>query len=138
MSFWSVVLESQKLDFLICAMTFFFCTQKREIIIFFHFPTSHLPIEKMTSPTLIDLNVGGSFFTTTKQTLTAVSNSFLSSLIEGRIPSTRDREGRYFIDRDGRLFSYVLQFLRTHHLPKSMSEELREELLVEADFFLLE
>ncbi|PIK35746.1 putative BTB/POZ domain-containing protein KCTD3, partial [Apostichopus japonicus] len=52
-------------------------------------------------------------FSTSKQTLLSVPDSFFSSLISGRIPSVKDEEGAIFIDRDPALFAPVLLYLRT-------------------------
>ncbi|XP_019849833.1 PREDICTED: SH3KBP1-binding protein 1 isoform X2 [Amphimedon queenslandica] len=52
-------------------------------------------------------------FSTSRQTLTWIPDSFFSSLISGRIPSVKDETGAIFIDRDPSLFRIVLNFLRT-------------------------
>lgn len=66
----------------------------------------------MTSE-IIHLNVGGRRFSTSRQTLTWVPDSFFTSLLSGRISSLRDETGAIFIDRDPDLFSRILHFLRT-------------------------
>jgi WD40 repeat protein len=83
---------------------------------------------------LVKLNIGGWRYTTTKATLTRISSSFFNALMEGDIPSTLDDEGAYFIDREGRYFEPILNFMRTGELiiPKSMS---KEAVLHEADFY---
>ena len=62
---------------------------------------------------IVQLNVGGRRFTTSKQTLTWIPESFFVSLLSGRIPSTRDEVGAIFIDRDPDLFEIILHFMRT-------------------------
>ena len=65
---------------------------------------------------IINLNVGGSRFSTSRQTLCSVPDSFFSSLLSGRIPTCRDETGALFIDRDPDLFKKILSFLRTKEL----------------------
>ena len=65
---------------------------------------------------IINLNVGGSKFSTSRQTLCSIQDSFFSSLLSGRIPSCRDHDGALFIDRDPDLFKKILSFLRTKEL----------------------
>ncbi|KAK7104630.1 BTB/POZ domain-containing protein KCTD3-like [Littorina saxatilis] len=62
---------------------------------------------------IVHLNVGGTRFSTSRQTLTWVQDSFFTSLLSGRISSHKDEVGAIFIDRDPKLFSQVLSFLRT-------------------------
>ncbi len=50
---------------------------------------------------IVNLNVGGQLFTTSRSTLAnAPEHSFLSSLLSTRIPVAFDRTGNIFIDRD--------------------------------------
>ena len=65
---------------------------------------------------IIHLNVGGTKFSTSRQTLTCIQDSFFTSLLSGRIPTCRDETGALFIDRDPKLFSIILNFLRTKEL----------------------
>lgn len=50
---------------------------------------------------IIGLNVGGRIFETTLQTLSSFGDNYFTRLFFGRIPSTIDKNGNYFIDRDG-------------------------------------
>ena len=47
----------------------------------------------------------------------------------------KDDHGNYFIDRDGQLFRYVLNYLRTSttYLPAEIKE--RKALIVEAEYY---
>ncbi|XP_076235185.1 BTB/POZ domain-containing protein KCTD3 [Calliopsis andreniformis] len=62
---------------------------------------------------IVHLNVGGTRFSTSKQTLTWVPDSFFTALLSNRIASHRDEMGALFIDRDPKLFSIILNYLRT-------------------------
>ncbi|XP_032870130.1 SH3KBP1-binding protein 1 [Amblyraja radiata] len=65
---------------------------------------------------IIHLNVGGKRFSSSRQTLTWIPDSFFSSLLSGRIFSLRDETGAIFIDRDPTVFGTILNFLRTREL----------------------
>ncbi|PIK41079.1 putative BTB/POZ domain-containing protein KCTD6-like isoform X2 [Apostichopus japonicus] len=63
------------------------------------------------------LNVGGNLYTTTQAVLTRDNDSAIGKMFLGD-PSkwTIDRNGNVFIDRDGSLFRYILNFLRDDQL----------------------
>ena len=63
-------------------------------------------------PRVIPLNVGGHSFVTTLSTLTKDKDSMLAAMFSGRHELDTDSEGRYFIDRDGTYFKYILNYLR--------------------------
>ena len=65
---------------------------------------------------IVNLNVGGAKFSTSRQTLCSIQDSFFSSLLSGRIPSCRDETGALFIDRDPRHFAIILNYLRTKEI----------------------
>ena len=76
-------------------------------------------------------------FATSLQTLEKDRTSMLAAMFSGRIGLARDKVGRYFIDRDGRFFHLILNFLRdgTCQIPRHPSEF--QELRREATFFQL-
>ncbi|KAB5565448.1 hypothetical protein PHYPO_G00241660 [Pangasianodon hypophthalmus] len=90
---------------------------------------------------VIELNVGGQVYYTRRATLTSMPNSLLAKMFSSKKePSgdmARDTRGRCFIDRDGFLFRYVLDYLRDKHvvLPDHFPE--RGRLKREAEYFQL-
>ena len=85
---------------------------------------------------VITLNVGGVLHTTTRSTLTKYSDSMLAAMFGGSYtPTSFDQERRYFIDRDGHLFTHVLNFLRSGRLVLPKSFQDTELLELEADFY---
>ena len=88
-------------------------------------------------PSVISLNVGGVVYTASLTTLKRYSKSMLAAMFSGRMPLETDANGNYFIDRDGKLFRHVLNFLRSGqlHLPKGFTE--LEQLKQEVDFYQL-
>ncbi|XP_043501074.1 BTB/POZ domain-containing protein KCTD3 isoform X1 [Polistes fuscatus] len=62
---------------------------------------------------IVHLNVGGTRFSTSQQTLTWIPDSFFTALLSNRIASHQDLDGALFIDRDPRMFSIILNYLRT-------------------------
>ena len=88
----------------------------------------------------VTLNVGGNLFTTTTSTLTRYPETMLGAMFSGRHALIQDKSGAYFIDRDGRHFHEILNYLRgsTASMPESMTQltpRALEELKVEADFY---
>nr|XP_015205116.1 PREDICTED: BTB/POZ domain-containing protein KCTD16 isoform X3 [Lepisosteus oculatus] len=92
-------------------------------------------------PDVVELNVGGQVYFTRHSTLTSIPNSLLGKIFSPKKdPSNdlaRDTKGRYFIDRDGFLFRYVLDYLRDKQvvLPDHFPEKGR--LKREAEYFQL-
>lgn len=71
------------------------------------------------SSVVVDLNVGGTTYSASRDTLSRCP--VLSELVDG---GPRDSQGRVFVDRDGPLFRFVLDFLRSGRL--LLPEEFRE------------
>ncbi|XP_078688086.1 uncharacterized protein LOC144920086 [Branchiostoma floridae x Branchiostoma belcheri] len=86
----------------------------------------------------VTLNVGGHIYTTSLSTLTSYPDSMLGAMFSGDLPTGRDDQGRYFIDRDGELFRFVLNFLRTTEL--LLPDDFKEisQLKKEADFYQIQ
>ncbi|XP_065836289.1 uncharacterized protein [Oscarella lobularis] len=90
----------------------------------------------MSSDGIVKLNVGGVVYVTTESTLLSHPNSFFSSLLSQRLPTTQDEGGALFIDRTGEYFLPILHYLRTRRLfiPPNVDVEAVQE---EARYFLL-
>ncbi|XP_075853946.1 BTB/POZ domain-containing protein KCTD8 [Microcebus murinus] len=98
-------------------------------------------------PEVVELNVGGQVYVTRHATLLSVPGSTLACMFapaggarggggrRGELP--RDSRARFFIDRDGFLFRYVLDFLRDRRLALPERFPERERLLREAEYFQL-
>uniref|UniRef100_W5LSF1 Potassium channel tetramerisation domain containing 12.1 n=1 Tax=Astyanax mexicanus TaxID=7994 RepID=W5LSF1_ASTMX len=88
---------------------------------------------------IIELNVGGQVYVTRHRTLVSVPDSLLWSMFSKKTPRelARDSKGRFFLDRDGFLFRYILDYLRDLNLvlPDYFPEKSR--LQREAEFFQL-
>ena len=54
----------------------------------------------------IKVNVGGKIYQTTLDTLRKDPHSMLCAMFSGRFELKADKDGTYFIDRDGKLFRY--------------------------------
>lgn len=87
---------------------------------------------------IIELNVGGFAYTTSRSTIMSFPDTMLCKMISGQLPNALDTKQRIFIDRDGPLFRYILNFLRDKrlNLPENFTEyaQLRQE----ADFYRIE
>lgn len=71
---------------------------------------------------LLRLNIGGQLFTTTKTTLFSRGDNFFGPLVSGKINSLRDEHGAYYVDRNGKNFAPLLDYLRHGELivPKKL------------------
>lgn len=109
----------------------------------FHHGGNHKPItgipcvaaaSRYTAPVHID--VGGTIYTSSLETLTKYPDSRLAKLFNGTIPIVLDSlKQHYFIDRDGDMFKHILNFMRNSKL--LLSDEFTEIdlLLEEARYF---
>jgi hypothetical protein len=91
----------------------------------------------------LHLDVGGYLYTSSLETLinSKSSNncSKLSKMFDGTLPIVYDSmKQRYFIDRDGKLFRHVLNFMRTNCLNLSNNFEDHAALLCEAEYYEIE
>ncbi|KAI5096944.1 BTB/POZ domain-containing protein KCTD16b isoform X1 [Silurus meridionalis] len=103
--------------------------------------TKEPPCAPNCFPDVLELNVGGQVYYTRHATLLSHPGSLLGKIFSPKSPAVpdlaRDPKGRYFIDRDGFLFRYVLDFLRDRQvvLPEHFPEKAR--LRKEAEYFQL-
>lgn len=85
------------------------------------------------------LNVGGYKFATTVTTLrNAPAPSLFNAMFSGRHPLKPDKSGCYFIDRDGRHFHDILNYLRdgTFNYPMESADfKFLLELKAEAEYY---
>ena len=88
-----------------------------------------------TFPSIIDINVGGHVYTTSFASLTRYPDSMLGVMFSGRRPVAKDSRGSFFIDRDGPMFRYVLNFLRSSNLNLPESFQEFDQLMEEAVFY---
>ncbi|XP_045216869.2 BTB/POZ domain-containing protein KCTD7-like [Mercenaria mercenaria] len=88
--------------------------------------------ENSKFPPIIELNVGGRFFTTTHLTLTKCPDNMLSAMFSGKYSVIKDKDGRFFIDADGENFIHILNYLRYGDLPPP---QIAETVYREAAYF---
>ena len=86
---------------------------------------------------IIKLNVGGHYFSTTLGTLRS-SNSMLLIMVSERFEQKPEEDGAFFIDRDGRHFRSILNYLRTTELSFPEGETAFRELQAEAQFYQIQ
>ncbi|XP_057239819.1 BTB/POZ domain-containing protein KCTD12-like [Malurus melanocephalus] len=90
-------------------------------------------------PDIIELNVGGQVYITRHPTLVSVPGSLLWEMFTQKNVRSlaRDSKGRFFVDRDGFLFRYILDYMRDRQLvlPEHFPE--RSRLQREAEYFML-
>uniref|UniRef100_A0A8C9R0J5 Potassium channel tetramerisation domain containing 12b n=1 Tax=Scleropages formosus TaxID=113540 RepID=A0A8C9R0J5_SCLFO len=88
---------------------------------------------------IVELNVGGQVYITRYSTLTSLPDSFLGEMFTQKNPKglARDTKGRFFVDRDGFLFRYILDYMRDQQLVLPDHFPERGRLQREAEFFNL-
>lgn len=104
------------------------------------------------------LDIGGVHYSTTLSTLRSVPHSYFDNMFNSELYGEPEKDsitGRYFVDRNGTLFQYILDFLRYKASLSSSSKgtmdklqdgnfmlpvdrELRRRILVEANYFGLD
>lgn len=93
------------------------------------------------SNAIVELNVGGVFYTTSIATLTSEQGSKLAKIFDASNLSEdsplKDSKGKYFIDRDGVLFRYILDYLRNKKLVLPENFQETQRLAMEADYYEL-
>ena len=89
-------------------------------------------------PTIVKLNVGGQYFTTSRQTLRSDPKSMLAAMFSGRHKLETTGDGSFFIDRDGTHFRYILNYLRNDELILPEGATFLKELEAEAKFYQLQ
>ena len=85
----------------------------------------------------VKLNVGGEKFNTTMSTLLK-KESMLSKICSNSTPKNIDEKGYILIDRSGKHFKTILDYLRNGIPPILQNEREAKELGMEADFYCIE
>jgi hypothetical protein len=85
----------------------------------------------------IKLDIGGHAFSTTLATLTRFPDTMLGAMFSGRHALVKDENGAYFIDRNGRHFEPILDFLRAPEAYKQApgNKGVKSEVEIEADYY---
>ncbi|KAK3600777.1 hypothetical protein CHS0354_009206 [Potamilus streckersoni] len=84
---------------------------------------------------IIHLSVGGVEYKTTRATLCKYPNSMLGAMFSSTLSTHVDQTGCYFIDRDGEIFKYILNYLRSSRLSLPTGFANLDQLSLEADFY---
>ncbi|KAI9186712.1 hypothetical protein LWI28_020107 [Acer negundo] len=94
--------------------------------------------EVSDTTSMVRLNIGGKKFCTTLDTLThREPDSMLAAMFSGRHTVSRDAEKGYvFVDRDGKNFRHILNWLRDGVIP-TLAGSKYLELLREAEYYQL-
>ncbi|KAM5156885.1 BTB/POZ domain-containing protein KCTD1 isoform 1-T1 [Mantella aurantiaca] len=97
------------------------------------------PAQLTKSNAPVHIDVGGHMYTSSLATLTKYPDSRIGRLFDGTEPIVLDSlKQHYFIDRDGQMFRYILNFLRTSKL--LISDDFKDYTLLyeEAKYFQLQ
>lgn len=91
-------------------------------------------LEKYEKSEIVKLDVGGKRFHTSKSTIMSQDTKLSELLSEERMP---DKDGYIFIDRNGKHFGKILDFLRDKRIPLPNTKTDLEALKKEAEFYSL-
>ena len=85
----------------------------------------------------VKLDIGGTRFTTSRSTLNSCKESLLAAMFSGRyVLQPDEQEASFFIDRDGRYFHHVLNYLRSPREFEPPADLLSlNKILNDASFF---
>jgi hypothetical protein len=98
-----------------------------------HISTRWKKMNTITNADPVTLNIGGTLFTASVETLTREKTLF-TTLLSDEFAQQPDKQ--YFIDRDPKHFSLLLNYLRTGNLNiERLSPIERSELLTEAQYY---
>ena len=88
---------------------------------------------------IIELDIGGKIFRTTKNTLCSIDSFFKRMLENGNWKDGKDKTIPIFIDRDPTTFHAILSYLRSGRLFFTGEDDniFLEMLLLEADYYQL-
>lgn len=91
---------------------------------------------------IIEFNIGGVFYSTTLTTLKQVPDNLLLKLALNSLNSNNcvnvvKRENRIFIDRDGNLFTHILNYLRNPQSWAPPENVDKGQLAIEANYYVL-
>ena len=100
------------------------------------FPPTPPPPPFVPAEPVIKLDVGGHIFATTIATLTRFPDSMLGTVFSGHALTTEEA-GTFFFDRDGTLFRYILNYLRSPDSWDNSDFHGRQlmELMNEAEYY---
>ncbi|KAG2459536.1 BTB/POZ domain-containing adapter for CUL3-mediated RhoA degradation protein 2 [Polypterus senegalus] len=85
----------------------------------------------------VRLNVGGSLYFATVQVLTR-QDTMLKAMFSGRMEVLTDKEGWVLIDRCGKHFGTILNYLRDASIVLPNSRQEIQELMAEAKYYLIQ
>jgi len=94
-------------------------------------------VQSFDKEQIITLNVGGTTFSTQHKTLMSVP-SLLKAMFSGRLELFPLEDGSYFIDRDPKLFRYIINYLRSGVVTWPSNEKQKKMIMEEFDFFNIE
>jgi len=87
----------------------------------------------------IHLNVGGVRYSTSLETLQKDRNSFFGAMFGGNLKPKPSSDGSYFIDRNGKHFGIILDFLRDGEVVLAdVKHSITQALLREAKFYQIQ
>eukprot|EP01006_Ploeotia_vitrea_P048095 TRINITY_DN67197_c2_g1_i1.p1 TRINITY_DN67197_c2_g1~~TRINITY_DN67197_c2_g1_i1.p1 ORF type:complete len:299 (-),score=15.38 TRINITY_DN67197_c2_g1_i1:65-961(-) len=90
------------------------------------------------SSSRVSLDIGGTLFNTTKETLLKSTDSFFSAMLSSSTWQPDQRTGAYFVDRSPNMFGFILEWLRTGKASAKGFSPLEVQMLeADVDFYCI-
>jgi hypothetical protein len=80
----------------------------------------------------VELNIGGYRFETSVETLRRVPHTFFDAYFSGRYAQDVCNDGSIFVDRDGKHFGHILEYMRDGHLSVAEPDACSDTALLRA------
>jgi hypothetical protein len=84
---------------------------------------------------IIKFDISGEKYECTEETLLPVKESLLGRVLYEDPMLIKDAKGYFFFDRNGKYFSYLLDFLRTKQQSWPKEDEIDKKMRKEFEFF---
>ncbi len=84
---------------------------------------------------ILKFDIGGDKFECTEETLLPVKDSLLGRVLQEDPILYKDAKGYFFFDRNGKFFSYILDFLRTKKKSWPEGNEYQKKMEKEFEYF---
>ena len=94
--------------------------------------------EARKAKNIIKLDVGGKIFKISKEVLLSQKDTYFYAMLSSGefLP---DEEGAYYIDRNPKLFPYILDYLRYGTVDTTdLTETKKKQFFIEADFYMID
>ena len=96
-------------------------------------------MDKIVDPQqIVKLDISGTFYNVSLRTLTTIPGSSLRLMFSDGTDSLEKVDGRVFIERNGKVFGLLLDFLRESMIPIFKNQYLRTQFELEIEYWQMQ